>query len=139
MANPNAPMDLPGPIKLGDVIDYDDFRSASRQLLERRAEAVKAFQEQATKTAAAERFYQQTKATVYIQLKNTGGPDGKMISATEAGDRIKGDDDVSEAQVKRDLQAHLLQARREDIKGCDEALATLRKLGEWSMQQRGVN
>lgn len=138
-AQHTPPMSLPEPIALGDVIEYQDFRTAARTLLERRTAAVRNYQEQAQQAADAEATYQQRKAARYVELKNTGGPDSGPVSAAEAGERLRGDDQVREAQIRRDLHHELLRARREDIAGVDEALATLRRLAEWSQLERGVN
>ena len=132
------PMSLPDPIELGDVIDYQSFREAAHKLLTRRTEAVRAYQAQAQETANAEGTYQGTKASTYVTLKNTGGTDGGAVAAAEAGERLRGDDKVREAQIRRDLHRELLRARREDIAGIDEALATLRRLAEWSQTERGA-
>lgn len=132
------PMSLPNPIELGDVIDLQDFRTAARTLLERRTAAVREYQRQAEETANAEGTYQGTKASTYVTLKNTGGTDGGAVAAAEAGERLRGDDKVREAQIRRDLHRELLRARREDIAGIDEALATLRRLAEWSQTERAA-
>lgn len=129
------PMMLTEPIEIGDVIDYQDFRAASRTLLDRRREAVRAFQEQARQSAEAEAVYQGAKASRFVALKASGGPEGAAVSATEAETRLKGDD---EALIRRDLHRELLRARREDISGVDEALATLRRLAEWSQTERAA-
>ena len=129
------PMMLTEPIEIGDVIDYQDFRAASRTLLDRRRKAVRAFQEQARQSAEAEAVYQGAKASRFVALKASGGPEGAAVSATEAETRLKGDD---EALIRRDLHRELLRARREDISGVDEALATLRRLAEWSQTERAA-
>ncbi len=131
-------MVLQDPIELGDVIDYSDFRTASRKLLDRRREAVRAFQAQAQQTADAEAVYQSAKASRFVALKQTGGPEGEAVSATEAETRLKGDDEVVESLIRRDLHRELLRARRSDIEGVDEALATLRRLAEWSQTERAA-
>ena len=128
------------PMTLGDVLDYPDFRRAAHTLLTRRTKAIQNYQEQANVTAEKEAAYQRLKARRYIEIKNTGGVDGGMVAAAEAGERIKGDDEVSAALIDRDLHRELLRARREDISGIDEALATLRRVGEWSqaLEMRGA-
>ena len=80
------------------------------------------------------------KSTRYLEIKNKGGTDGSVVSASEAGERIKGDPTVQVALIQRDTGSELLRARREDIQGVDEALATLRLLAKWSQSQeeRGV-
>ena len=62
------------------------------------------------------------------------------MAAAEAGERIKGDAEVVEALIGRDLARELLRVRREDIAGIDEALAVLRRIGAWSqsLMERGV-
>lgn len=132
------PMMLTEPIEIGDVIDYQDFRAASRTLLDRRRKAVRAFQEQARQSAEAEAVYQGAKASRFVALKASGGPEGAAVSATEAETRLKGDDEVVEALIRRDLHREPLRARREDISGVDEALATLRRLAEWSQTERAA-
>lgn len=128
MTNPTPPM------QLGDVLDEDEFRRAARTLLTRRTSAVDHYERQAKLTAEAEANYQKVKATRYLTIKNTGGTDGRAVAAAEAGERIKGDDEVAEAMIDRDLKRELLRARREDIAGIDEALSVLRRVAEWSMQ-----
>lgn len=125
------PMTIDDPIELGDVIDYQDFRTASRTLLDRRRDAVAAFQTQAQTTAEAEAHYQRTKAQRFVALKSN-------ITVTEAEMRIKGDEEVAVAMIERDVQREALKARRADIEGVDEALATLRRLAEWSQTERGA-
>lgn len=124
-------MTLADPIELGDVIDYSDFRSAARALLDRRRDAVAAFQTQAQTTAEAEADYQRTKARRFVALKSN-------VTVTEAEVRLKGDEEVAVAMIERDVQREALRARRADIEGVDEALATLRRLADWSQAERGA-
>lgn len=134
MTNPTPPM------KLGDRLDSSEFRAAASKLLNHRQECVRAYEKQARDTAKANAEYESVKSTRYLELKNKGGADDGVISAAEAGERVKGDGAVQIALIKRDTGVELVRARREDIAGVDEALSTLRLIAKWSLSQeeRGV-
>ena len=125
---------------LGESLDQHEFRIAARKLLVLREAANKAHEEAVKASAEAEGNYQRIKSTRYISIKHTGGSDGGVVAAAEAGERIKGDAEVVEALIARDLARELLRVRREDIAGIDEALAVLRRIGAWSqsLMERGV-
>jgi len=128
------------PMQLGDALDLEDFRTAAHTLLTRRTESVRHFQEQGATTSRLRAEYEKVKSTRYIEIKHKGGEDKGVVSAAEAGERVKGDGAVQVALIARDTSEELLRARREDIAGCDEALSTLRRIADWSMQleARGV-
>ena len=121
-------------------LELHEFRAAARDLLVQRRAANEAHEQAVRKSAEAEGNYQRIKSTRYISIKHTGGSDGKAVAAAEAGERIKGDGEVVEALIARDLARELLRVRREDIAGIDEALAVLRRIGAWSqsLMERGV-
>lgn len=115
------PMALSEALEIGSIIDYGDYRKAVRELHRRRIM-------QAKRSAHAEANYQKVKARKLFILihgdpENPGAP---TFSATEAKERVKGEDDVAAAAIERDLQAELLETIKED--GWN-----LRKLAEWSM------
>ena len=128
------------PMQLGDALDLNEFRTAAHTLLTRRTEAVKNFQEQGAETSRLRATYEKVKSTRYIEIKHKGGEDKGVVSAAEAGEQVKGDGAVQVALIARDTAEELLRARREDIAGVDEALSTLRRIADWSMQleARGV-
>lgn len=117
------------PMELGEVIDYQDFRTASRELIQQRQRAVEHYEQQCAIAAKAEADYQEVKATRLVTIKAE-----QQISGTEAVARIKGDDLVRAALIDRDREVEILKAKRERIEGIDEASAHLRKLADWSMR-----
>ena len=128
------------PMTLGDVLELSEFRAAAHTLLTRRTAANKAAEAQGLETAKARAKYEEVKAARWMLIKHEGGTDGGAVSAAEAEARVKGDPAVQVSHIGRDAAEETLRARRQDIDGLDEALATLRKVGEWSMQleARGV-
>lgn len=131
-AQHTPPMDLPEPMDLGDVLDYQDYREACKVYIRERTNAVARYEQQAKVAAQAESDYQKMKAVQLTNLRTTMG-------ATEAVAVLKGDDKVAAKLIERDTQREVLRARREDIAGIDEASAHLRKVAEWSQRERGVN
>lgn len=118
VAEHTPPMTLDEALELGTVLDYAEYRTAARELHKRRLQ-------QSKRLADAESEYQKTKAKAMVRLVASG------VSATEAKERVKGEDDVAAAAVDRQLQVEILDAIKED--GWN-----LRKLAEWSMVERGA-
>lgn len=114
------PMALSEALEIGSIIDYSDYRSACREIHRRRIM-------QAKRSAHAEAEYQKTKARrLFILIHgDPEDPEAQTFSATEAKERVKGEDDVAAAAIERDLQAELLEVIKEDG-------FNLRKLADWS-------
>jgi hypothetical protein len=114
------PMAISEALKLGSIIDYSDYRSACREIHRRRIM-------QAKRSAHAEAHYQKVKAKALFRLihGDPENPDAPTFSATEAKERVKGEDEVATAAIERDLQAELLEVIKED--GWN-----LRTLADWS-------
>jgi hypothetical protein len=113
------PMSLEEALELGSVLEYSDYRTAARELHTRRLQ-------QGKRLADAEAHYQRTKAAAMVRLIHSG------VSATEARERVKGEDDVSAAAIDRTFQEEVRDALKEDA-------WNLRKLAEWSMNLGSVS
>lgn len=114
------PMSISEALELGSIIDYSDYRQACRELHRRRIM-------QAKRSASAEANYQKVKALALIRLihGDPNNPDAETCSATEAKERVRGEDDVAAAAIEKLLQAELLDTIKEDG-------FNLRKLADWS-------
>ena len=108
-------------------LDLADFRKGAREIAKARIDAIKAYENQGHELAKSEAMYQLAKNKAYLRLKSQHG-------ATAAENMVKGEPDVIEHQIKRDIEVVKLRARLEDINGLDGERASLHRLAEWSQQ-----
>ncbi len=118
-----------------EPISLEAFQSTAHALDKERQDALADWRTKAEAAAQAESEYQKRKSSWIVRVKAE-----EKIGVTEAAERVKGDEWVSEAMIERDTAVELVKIAREKVSGIDGKRASLHELARWSqvLARQGV-
>jgi len=119
-------MTNPAALTLGDPLDLDDARKASRAVAEQAKMAIDDLKGWGESFAKAERDYRKALAVKAAELRGQGHP------ATLVRDLARGDEHVATLCCDRDNAATMMDVCKERLRMIDGQRAALRQLVEWS-------